>query len=69
MNPVPANLPAPVSPSQAATVRHPRQQVIQHAEPFRRLLGTNLDRLSFEDRQAVAHGLISQVVVTGAQVG
>jgi site-specific DNA recombinase len=44
------------------------QQVIEHATTFRRLLGTNLDRLSFEERQAVAHCLISKVVVTGEQV-
>jgi hypothetical protein len=44
------------------------QQVIDHAETFRRLLGTNLDRLSCEERQAVAHCLISKVVVTAEQV-
>jgi site-specific DNA recombinase len=44
------------------------QQVIDHVETFRRLLGNNLDRLSFEERQAVAHCLISKVVVTGEQV-
>ena len=44
------------------------QQVIEHAATFRRLLGTNLNRLSFEERQAVAHCLISKVVVTGEQV-
>src|SRR5262249_36047511 len=44
------------------------QQVIEHAETFRRLLGTNLDRLSFEERQAVAHCLIRKVVVTAEQV-
>jgi hypothetical protein len=32
------------------------------------LLGANLNRLSFEERQAVAHCLISKVVVTGEQV-
>jgi hypothetical protein len=44
------------------------QQVIDHAETFRRLLGTNLDRLSFEERQAVAQCLIRTVVVTGEHV-
>jgi site-specific DNA recombinase len=44
------------------------QQVVEHAATFRRLLGTNLDRLSCEERQAVAHCLISKVVVTGEQV-
>jgi site-specific DNA recombinase len=44
------------------------QQVIDHAETFRQLLGNNLDRLSFEERQAVAHCLISKVVVMADQV-
>jgi site-specific DNA recombinase len=44
------------------------QQVIEHAATFRRLLGTNLDRLSFEERQAVAYCLSNKVVVTGEQV-
>jgi hypothetical protein len=44
------------------------QQVIEHAETFRRLLGDNLDRLSFEERQAVAQCLIRKVVVTGEPV-
>ena len=43
-------------------------QVINHAEMFRQLLGTNLELLSFEERQAVVQCLISKVVVTGAQV-
>jgi site-specific DNA recombinase len=44
------------------------QQIIEHAATFRRLLGTNLDRLAFEERQAVAHCLISKVVVTAEHV-
>jgi len=44
------------------------QQVIHHAERFRHLLGENLERLSFEDRQTVAQCLIKKVVVTGEQV-
>lgn len=44
------------------------QQVIHHAERFRHLLGENLQRLSFEDRQTVAQCLIKKVVVTGEQV-
>jgi hypothetical protein len=44
------------------------RQVIEHAETFRQLLGDNLERLSFEERQAVARCLISKVVVTGDQV-
>jgi site-specific DNA recombinase len=44
------------------------QQVMDHAERFRQLLGENLEQLSFEDRQAVARCLISKVVVTGDQV-
>jgi len=43
-------------------------QVINHAEMFRQLLGTNLELLSFEERQAVVQCLISKVVVTGVQV-
>ena len=44
------------------------QQVIEHAEHFRQLLGDNLEYLSFAKRQTVAHCLISKVVVTGEQV-
>src|SRR5262245_21104047 len=44
------------------------QQVIDHAETFRRLLGDNLERLSFEERQAVAHCLIKKVIITGEEV-
>jgi site-specific DNA recombinase len=44
------------------------QQVITHVETFRQLLGTNLEQLAFEERQAVAQCLISKVVVTGEQV-
>jgi hypothetical protein len=32
------------------------------------LLGDNLERLSFEERQAVAHGLIKKVIITGEEV-
>jgi site-specific DNA recombinase len=44
------------------------QQVIDHAETFRRLLGDNLERLSFEERQAVTHCLIKKVIITGEEV-
>jgi hypothetical protein len=44
------------------------QAVIDHVEHFRHLLGSNLDRLSFPDRQTVAPCLIKKVVVTGEQV-
>lgn len=44
------------------------QQVIDHAETFRQLLGENLERLLFEERQAVAQCLIKKVVVTGEEV-
>ncbi len=44
------------------------QQIIENAETFRQLLGENLERLSFEERQAVAHCLISKVVITEEQV-
>lgn len=44
------------------------QQVIENAETFRTLLGDNLDRLSFEERQAVAQCLIKKVVVTRGEV-
>src|SRR5262249_14362627 len=44
------------------------QQVIAHVEHFRQLLGDNLERLSFADRQTVAQCLIKKVVVTGEQV-
>ena len=36
--------------------------------PFANLLGDNLERLSFEERQAIAQCLISKVVVTGEEV-
>ena len=35
---------------------------------FRQLLGENLAQLSFEERQAIAQCLISQVIVTGEAV-
>src|SRR5262249_53326617 len=44
------------------------QQVIDNATTFRQVLGTNLARLSFEERQAIAQCLISKVVVTGEEV-
>src|SRR5262245_56418181 len=44
------------------------RQVIDHAETFRRLSGDNLERLSFEERQAVAHCLIKKVIITGEEV-
>jgi len=44
------------------------QTVIDHVDHFRQLLGENLDRLSFADRQTVAQCLIKKVVVTGEQV-
>jgi len=44
------------------------QTVIDHVDHFRCLLGENLDRLSFADRQIVAQCLIKKVVVTGEQV-
>jgi site-specific DNA recombinase len=44
------------------------QRVIEHAETFRRLLGDNLEQLSFEERQAVVRCLLNKVVVTGEQV-
>lgn len=42
--------------------------MIDHVDHFRHLLGDNLDRLSFADRQTVAQSLIKKVVVTGEQV-
>jgi Recombinase zinc beta ribbon domain len=44
------------------------QQVIDYVDHFRHLLGENLERLSFADRQTVAQCLIKKVVVTGEQV-
>src|SRR5215831_9130192 len=44
------------------------RQVIDNAETFRKLLGDNLERLSFEERQAVAQCLIRKVIVTGEEV-
>ncbi len=44
------------------------RQVIDNAETFRKLLGDNLDRLSFEERQAVTQCLINKVIVTGEEV-
>ena len=44
------------------------QEVIAHIDQFRKLLGDNLHRLSFPDRQRVAQCLIKKVVVTGEQV-
>jgi site-specific DNA recombinase len=44
------------------------QQIMEHTDTFRRLLGDDLDRLSCDERQAVAQCLIRKVVVTGEQV-
>jgi len=44
------------------------RQVIDNAETFRKLLGDNLEGLSFEERQAVTQCLIKKVVVTGEEV-
>jgi hypothetical protein len=44
------------------------QQIIKHTERFGQLLSTNLEGLSFEERQVVVQCLISRVVVTGEQV-
>jgi hypothetical protein len=44
------------------------QQVLDHAETLRQLLGENLDQLAFEERQAVVQCLISKVVLTGEEV-
>jgi hypothetical protein len=44
------------------------QEVIDHVEHFRHLLGKNLDRLSFADRQTVVQCLIKKIVVTGEHV-
>jgi site-specific DNA recombinase len=44
------------------------QQVIDNTETFRQILGDNLDRLSFEERQSVAQCLIHKVIVTGEDV-
>jgi len=44
------------------------QQVIDHAETFRQLLGGHLEDLTFEERQAVAQCLVHKVMVTGEQV-
>jgi site-specific DNA recombinase len=44
------------------------QRVMANLEQFRAVLGQNLERLSFEDRQAVAQCLIDKVVVMGEEV-
>jgi site-specific DNA recombinase len=44
------------------------QQIIDHAECFKKLLGDNLEVLSFEERQEVVQCLIRRVVVTDEQV-
>jgi len=44
------------------------QQIIAQVDRFRQLLGDNLERLSFEDRQTIAQCLIKKVVVTEEQV-
>jgi site-specific DNA recombinase len=47
---------------------HHWRQIIANAESFGQLLGQNLDRLTFEERQAVVQCLVRKVVVTGEQV-
>lgn len=44
------------------------QRVVTNVDTFGELLGCNLERLSFEERQAVAQCLISKIVVTGEDV-
>jgi hypothetical protein len=44
------------------------QHVMDNTETFRQLLGENFAQLSFEERQAIAQCLISQVIVTGEAV-
>ena len=44
------------------------QHVMDNTATFRQLLGENLAQLSFEERQAIAQCLISQVIVTGEAV-
>jgi hypothetical protein len=41
---------------------------MDNTKTFRQLLGENFAQLSFEERQAIAQCLISQVIVTGAAV-
>ena len=40
------------------------EHLANHIEHFRTLLGSNVDRLSFEDRQAVVQLLVEKVVVS-----
>jgi site-specific DNA recombinase len=44
------------------------QQVMDHADTFRQLLGEQLDQLGFEERQVVVQCLISKVIITGEEV-
>jgi site-specific DNA recombinase len=44
------------------------QHVMDNTATFRQLLGENLAQLSFEERQAIAQCLLSQVIVTGEAV-
>ena len=56
---------------QLAHTRHQSvhwQQVMEHTETFRQLLGENLEQLSFEERQTIAQCLLHKVVVTGEAV-
>jgi site-specific DNA recombinase len=56
---------------QLAQTRHHSvhwQQVMEHTETFRQLLGENLEQLSFEERQTIAQCLLHKVVVTGEAV-
>src|SRR5712691_1023118 len=60
--------PTPWGRCTAFTLRKTRNQLIDNTETFRQLLGENLAQLSFEERQAIAQCLISQVIVTGEAV-
>jgi hypothetical protein len=56
---------------QLAHTRHQSihwQQVMDNTATFRQLLGENFAQLAFEERQAMAQCLISQVIVTGEAV-
>jgi hypothetical protein len=44
------------------------QQVMDHADTLRQLLGEQLDQLGFEERQVVVQCLISKVILTGEEV-
>ena len=44
------------------------KELVANIEHFTNLLGKNLNKLSFEERQIVAQALIEKVVVTGQDV-